>query len=98
MPLHNKIASQGPKQRLRALELPKYHGYGSEVSLEVLRDYLWNAERVELFSSERIACLNIRFGELFHRCDEKEWRDFRQFLTAHGISIYTSPWWKFWER
>lgn len=64
----------------------------------MLKDNLWNSERVELFPHERITFLNIRFGELFHRCSEEEWTDFRSFLSANGVLIESNPWWKFWER
>ena len=40
----------------------------------MIKENLWNAERVELFPKERIAFLDIRFGELFHKCDEQEWK------------------------
>jgi hypothetical protein len=91
-------AMDAPRRRIRALERAKYHGYGMEAPLSMLKENLWNSERVELFSRERIAFLDIRFGELFHRCDEGEWNEFRTFLSTNGIPIEASPWWKFWGR
>jgi hypothetical protein len=91
-------AEHAPRRRIRALELSKYHGYGMEAPLSMLKEHLWNSERVELFPNDRIAFLNIRFGELFHRCSEQEWIDFRSFLSTNRVPIEVIPWWKFWGR
>ena len=77
----------------RVFEFTRFHGYGMEAPLSMLEEYLWRAEAVELFPSERIAFLNIRFGELFHRCTEQEWGNFRRLLTDNGFTILTRRWW-----
>ena len=89
-------AAHAPRRKIRALELRKYHGYGMDAPLSMLKEHLWNSERVELFPNERIAFLNIRFGELVHRCSEEEWVDFRNFLTANNVPVEVVPRWKFW--
>lgn len=85
---------------LRAFECHTFHGYGMEASLQVLKENLSHAEEVELFPAERIAYLNIRFGELFHRCEEGEWQEFLQCLASNGIAIEKRPKrsrWMFWK-
>lgn len=91
-------AVQTPRGKIRAIELRRYHGYGMDAPLSMLKENLWNSRRVELFPNERIAFLNIPFGELFHRCSQDEWKDFRSFLSANGAPVEVNPWWKFWER
>ncbi len=86
------------ERKVRAFERTKYHGYGMEAPLSMLKDNLVAAHRVELFPKERIAFLDIPFGELFHRCNDEEWDDFRQFLSASGMPIEVRPWWRFWGR
>ena len=83
---------------LEALELPKYHGYGMDAPLQMLKDHLFDALRVQLFPSERIAYLDIRFGDLVHRCTEQEWSEFLAHLSANGVPISKPPWWQFWRR
>lgn len=97
-PSVQKAGAQSPRRKIRALELARYHGYGMDAPLSMLKENLWNSERVELFPKERIAFLDIRFGELFHRCTPEEWDDFRQFLSANGVRVEVNPWWKFWKR
>ena len=87
-----------PRRRLSAVERREYHGYGFEASLDMLKENLWHAERVELFPSERIAFLDIRFGELFHRCSDREWSEFLQFLSDQGVFVKNSRWWEWWRR
>jgi len=69
-----------------------------EASLQELKKRLWDSYRVELFPVARIAFLNIRFGELFHRCGEAEWQDVLCFLAMNNIKIKKNRWWEFWER
>ena len=82
----------------RAIALRKYHGYGMEASLQMLKENLWTAKRVELFPLDRIAFLDIPFGELFHRCTDDEWTDWSKFLSDNGVPVKTNRWWEFWER
>ena len=85
------------KKKLRAIQFKKFDGAGAEVSFEKVKEHLWDAERVELFSVDKIIKLNIRFGELFHICDDNEWNDYENFLTDNGISIKINKWWEFWN-
>ena len=85
---------QSRKPSLSVIELPKFHGYGMESPLAMLEANLWNSERVQLFPAERIAFLDIRFGELFHRCTEQEWVSFRQQLLSNGFSIRPRKRWR----
>jgi hypothetical protein len=92
------MAGNFMRKALRALQLKKYHGCGMETSLSDLKEHLWDSERVELFPDEKIAFLNIRFGELFHRCNDAEWQDFIDYLGANRIKIRANRWWEFWDR
>ena len=85
------------KKKLRAIQFKKFDGAGTEVSLEKLKEHLWSAERVELFSTENIIKLNIRFGELYHICDDQEWNDYKCFLNDNAVSIKINKWWQFWN-
>ena len=90
---------QSRKPSLSVIEMPRFHGYGMEAPLAMLQENLPNAERVQLFPAERIAFLDIRFGELFHRCTEQEWVAFRQLLVSNGFNIRAKrPWWHFFAR
>lgn len=86
------------KKKLRAIQLKNFDGAGTNVSIEELKNHLWDSERVELFSEEKFIKLNIRFGELFHKCDGDEWTDYRNFLNDNGIQITANKWWQFWNR
>ena len=85
-------------RKVRAFQRGKYHGYGMEAPLSMLKENLLTSRRVELFPDERIAFLDIPFGELFHRCNDEEWDDFQRVLSVNRIPIEIRPWWRFWGR
>ena len=85
------------KSKLRAIQFSKFDGAGTEVSIEELKNSLWDSERVELFGVEKIIKLNIRFGELFHRCNDDEWNDYKDFLANNGVDLKVIKWWQFWN-
>ena len=84
--------------QMKAIEIRKYDGIGSEVDYETIINRYLDSARIELFSNEKIIKLNIRFDEVYHRCQSTEWDDFRLFLTNKGINIKVNQWWQFWER
>ena len=87
---------QSRKSGQSAIELRRFHGYGMETSLSMIEENVPYANRVQLFPTEKIVFLDIRFGELFHRCTEEEWRSFRQSLADSGIGIKQHRgWWRF---
>jgi hypothetical protein len=81
---------------LRAIERLRDDGIGMDAPLAMLREYIAQAERVELFPSERVVLLDIPHGELRHRCTEGEWRAFRQFLDDKQIPLVKPRWYEFW--
>lgn len=85
------------KKKLRAVKFKKFDGAGTEVAIEELKKNVWGSERVELFNEGKIIKLNIRFGELFHKCNDDEWNDYHNFLKDNGIKITVKNWWEFWN-
>ena len=68
-----------PKWHGRTIYWRKSHnGYGMEVSIETIIDELKNDKvpfSIELSRSDKTIFLNIRFGELYHHCNDLEWGD-----------------------
>lgn len=92
------MAQATPAKDLRAYVYKRFDGYGMEAPLSKLKEHLWGAERVQLFTEHKIAKLEIRFSELWHRCTDDEWREFKVFLSEQGVPIVPPPWWAFWRR
>jgi hypothetical protein len=82
---------------MKAVEFGRFNRIGNEATLEFVQENINLADRVELFPDERVVYLPVRWGELYHRCSEEEWRNFLGFLARRDISIVKHRWWRFWE-
>ena len=83
---------------MRAIEFKKWDGVGAVEDFKTILDRYADSERVELFAKEKIIKLNIRFGEIYHRCSNSEWDEFKEFLSKQEVPIIVNKWWQFWER
>jgi|TARA_B110000908_G_C9924838_1_gene301302 hypothetical protein len=81
---------------MEAIELKKFSGMANEVSLEFLMENISLTEKIELFTEERIIHLPIRWGELFHKCNEAEWADINSYLIKNSIPLKKKAAWKLW--
>ena len=82
-------------QKIEAIERFRDNGAGAEASLSEIISNIKIAERIELFPDNRVVMLDVRFGELRHACDEREWGQIKQHLEHSGISTRRAKWWEF---
>lgn len=73
--------------RTKLITKSRFHGHGFEASLETLERHASSAESIELYSKDNVAFLDIRFGELFHRCSSEEWGRFIAFLKESNFIL-----------
>jgi len=60
----------------------KHDGIGMETTLEAILKYANSPSTyaIEVSASDKTVKLGIPHGELFHRCDDEEWRRLLDFL------------------
>ena len=83
---------------MRAIEFTKWDEVGAAEDFKTILSRYAESERIELFTNERIIKLNIRFGEIYHRCSKSEWDEFKVFLLNNKIPTIKNKWWQFWDR
>lgn len=83
---------------MKAVEFKRFDGVGAEVDFQTLRNRFWDAARIELFRREQIIKLNIRFDEIYHKCNSDEWEEFVALITNNRVKLEINKWWQFWDR
>jgi hypothetical protein len=63
----------------------KFNGYGQPVSLDMIRKHLFDPANcgTTLFTADRMIHLNIRFGELYHKCTDDEWEEILKYIEGN---------------
>lgn len=83
---------------MKALIMRKFDGIGAEVNYDTVVKRYNDAARIELFKTDKVIKLNIRFDEVFHRCEGEEWESYLSFLQNQRVPIQVNKWWQFWDR
>ena len=83
-------------QVLKAVEFKRFNRIGNEATIEFIIENIHMASCIELFNEERIVYLPVRWGKLYHKCDEEEWEKLQGHLVLQNIPIIKNKWWKFW--
>jgi len=71
---------------LKVVQRKRFDGYGSEVEMNMLWEYLRMVEGnydVQLFEVDRIIKLDIPHSEIWHRCTDEEWDEVLKFVEKH---------------
>ena len=80
----DKVAEVLVPNKLIALHANKHDGHGEEVNLAKIKELVEQGiARVLVFGESDLTIkLNIRFGEVFHRCTEDEWQAMMSYLLS----------------
>jgi hypothetical protein len=83
---------------MKVIEFTEFDDVGKEVSIDEINKYIDDCLEIHLFPNNKIISLEIPFSEIYHKCDDEEWRNLKQKLSNSKYKFTTNKWWMFWQR